>query len=56
MVGYPSGRRERIANPLIVGSNPTLTSIYVLGVNGSITVSKTEGKGSNPLGRAKNVL
>lgn len=56
MVEYPSGLRERIANPLCVGSNPTSTSIYALGVNGSIAVSKTEGKGSNPLGRAKNVL
>ena len=36
---------------VLVGSNPTLTSILPW-CNGSITVSKTADRGSNPLGSA----
>jgi hypothetical protein len=36
-----------------VGSSPTLgTKQYTLGVNGSMSVSKTAGEGSNPSGYA----
>ena len=46
--------RQRIANPIHAGLNPvTHSKQYLAGVNGSIAVSKTEGRGSNPWRGAK---
>ena len=51
-----SNGKTRNCNLLDVGSIPSTDSIntQVLGVNGSITVSKTAGGGSNPSGPANH--